>query len=571
MIKRILTGIVLSFVMVMTFAPLTYAFEYEDVPRGSTYFYPVDYLRRNDVFKDTRYFYPDLLISKAEFIKYLVLLNSPGFRSTGYAELPFEDTRNNAWYASYFKEAIDLGILSDRDLKVYPDKKISVIEALELLFHSQSIPIPNVYKGDIPYLDVARNQRAAPLIMRALSFDIIRPQSNEYVGIYRRVNRAEAARMIYKMDLVNLGSSYSNTIFDKPVYDLELEKIISVWELIDATYIERDELDKTAIADETIRTLVDQLGDPYSTYLDKEDNANFTDDLDGQIEGIGAVIGFNEKGELTVISPIKDSPAERAGIKAKDVILKVDGVDVSGMDLMKAVNLIKGPKGTEVTLTIGRDGGTRIIKVVRDVIIIPSLSYETINDGRIMLVTLSQFNSNATDQFQEVVDVINGSNQIKGLIIDVRDNPGGLLDVSINVISHLIKPQSEVVTIEYADFSQTLYNRGAGSLAGFPMVVIINGGSASASEILAGAVQDYDLATIVGEKSFGKGTVQEVNYFIDDSSIKLTVAKWLTPMENDIQENGITPDIFIEDNESTEQDEQLQRAIIEVNKLINAN
>lgn len=568
MFKKLLTFTLAAFTF-FTFAPVGLAHQYLDVPQGSTYFYPVDYLRRNDVFMDTPYFYPDILISKAEFIKYLVLLNSPEFRRTSTADLPFEDTRDNAWYASYFKEAIKLGILDDRDPKAEPDKKLTLIDALTLLFHSQSIPIPNVYKGSIPYTDVARNTQAAPLIMRALSLDIIYPQRSDYVGIYVRVNRAQAARMIYKMDLVTLGSAYSNGLPQVSSYTPELDKIISVWEIIESSYLDRDSIDKATITDLVLKHLVQQLDDPYSVYMDEEENLNFQDSLDGEIEGIGAVIGYSENDEVIIISPIKNTPADRAGLKAKDIIVSVDDQSVAGMSLEDVVGLIKGPRGTTVKLRIKRSGSYQVIIIERALIEIPSVEYELIHGGDIMHMNFSQFNYGASDEFQLALDAINADSRIKGLIIDLRANPGGLLDESLWILGHFVEAQEELVTINYVDYTQVLLSRGPADLSSFPTVVLIDEGSASASEIVAGALQDYNLATIVGETSFGKGTVQEILYFIDNSSLKLTVAEWLTPLRQSIQDGGIEPDVRIADNPATEADEQLQRAIQELSKLMN--
>jgi len=567
MFKKWLTSLI-GLAVFLSFSPTTLAYEYQDVPRDSAYFYPIDYLRRNDVFKDTQNFYPELLISKAEFIKYLVILNSPDFTTSSSADLPFLDTRNNAWYASYFKEAIKLGILDDRERYAEPDKKLSMIDALTLLFHSQSIPIPNVYNGNIPYTDVERNTAAAPLIMRSMELDLVRPQKNNYVGIYQRINRAVAARMIYKLDLATLGTPTSNGLPGVENHGTDLQKLISIWELIEGSYVNKDNLDREALADGAIRGLVDQLDDPYSSYLDEEENKSFFDDIDGQIEGIGAVIGFNKDEKAAIVSPIKDGPADKAGLKAKDLILSVDDQNINGMDLMEIVSLIKGPRGTSVKLKLERENQIKTITIVRDIITVPSSEHETIEGGNIMLVNFYQFNSNAPEQFQEVVDEIGSNPHIMGMIIDLRDNPGGLLDVVVRILGHMVESNSEVVKINYADFSQTLLSRGSGDLIGFPIVVLINGGSASASEILAGALQDYDLATIVGETSFGKGTVQEVNYFEDNSSLKLTVAEWLTPDERHIQENGIEPNVWVTNSESTEEDEQLETAIVELHKLM---
>jgi carboxyl-terminal processing protease len=564
--KLLLTFGILS--IMIGLSPGAWAFEYEDVPRESENFYAVDYLRRNDVFMDTRFFRPDLVISKAEFIKYLVLLNSPDFVITGKTpELPFEDTRNNAWYAPYLEEAIRLGILYDWQKNIYPNKRLTMVEALELVFHSQSIPIPLVFKGNHPYKDLERNPEYTPLVMRALSFDLIRPRTAEYVGIFRQVDRETAARMIYKMELINIGSHFMNSSGSQTSNkDPELQKLISVWELINESYIDLEEVDRAKVVDGTIKELVNQLEDPYSTYLDSSENIAFMDELNGELEGIGAVIGFNEAGDLTIVSPIPGSPAEKAGLKASDVIRKVDGTDMAGKSLTESVTLIKGPKGTEVDLTIERKGENRTITVVRDLIIIPSIEYETIDGGKIMYVKLYQFNEQSTKGFDEVVDIIDGSNEIRGLIIDVRDNPGGLLESAVSILSHLTLPEAELVNIEYTDYSQSVYNNGTGALAGFPMAVLINEGSASASEILAGALQDYDAAAVIGEKSFGKGTVQELNYFQDDSSLKLTVAKWFTPLNNDIQKNSVIPGIQSSDLEGTSTDETLERAISELRR-----
>lgn len=561
-------AVVFAVFALLTVAPGALAFEYKDVPAGTTYFYPVDYLRRNDVFKNTPYFYPNTLITRAEFIKYLVLLNSPDFVPAGSADLPFDDTKNDSWYASYFKEAINLGILDDREKKVMPNSKLSLIDALTLLFHSQSIPIPNVYKGDIPYKDVLKNSQAAPLIMRALSLNIIQPQRNDFVGIYKRVNRAEAARLIYKMDLVTLGSATSNGLPQVSNYSPELEKIIDAWKIIESGYINRDSIDKQALSDAALKSLAEKLDDPYSVYMNEAENSSFVDGLDGQVEGIGAVVGYNDKKETVIISPIKGSPAEAAGLMAKDIILEVDDVSVSGKTLAEVVGLIKGPKGSTVKIKVERGSGNRTYTIVRDIISIPSVTSELIEGGRIMHLNLSQFNVDADKQFETAVQTLQSDPNIKGLIIDLRANPGGLLDVAVSILGHFVKSQEDVVKINYVDFSQVLLSKGKAELAGFPIMVLIDGGSASASEIVAGALQDYKLATLVGETSFGKGTVQEVNYFSDSSSLKLTVARWLTPGGRSIQDGGIEPDITVVDDTQTDADEQLNTAIAELNKLI---
>jgi carboxyl-terminal processing protease len=567
MFKRTFIGL-MGLMIFMSFTPLTAAHEYEDVPRDSVYYYPIDYLRRNDVFQDTKEFHPDLLISKAEFVKYLVTLNSPEFQPQSSAKLPFADTRDNAWYASYFEEAIDLGILDDREENAEPNKKLTVIDALTLLFHSQSIPIPNVYKGNIPYTDVQRNKAVAPLIMRSLQLDLIQPEATDNVGIYQRVTRAQAARMIYKLDLATLGTPTSSGLPGIESYSTELQKLISVWELIESSYYKKQEIDTTALVDNAIHSMVEGLDDPYSSYLDEEENTEFFDNMDGEIEGIGAVLGYNDKEEITIVSPIKDAPADKAGLKAGDVIYSVDDTNIEGMDLTNIVNLIKGEKGTTVELGIRRKGKSSTYTITRDIVSIPSLEYETIEGGKVMLVNFYQFGFQSAEQFDEVVETVKADSRIKGMIVDLRDNPGGLLDAVVRILGHIVKTNEEVVKVNYTGYSQTLLSRGDAELNDFPIVLLINGGSASASEIMAGALQDHELATIVGDRSFGKGTVQEINYFYDNSSLKLTIARWLTPGNQEIQEDGITPDIAIADDENTPEDEQMEEALNQLNKLM---
>jgi len=543
--------------------------EYRDIARDSEDFYPIDYLRRNGVFQDTAYFKPETLVSKAEFIKYLVILNNPEFKPNSEpVKLPYSDTQGNSWYAPYLNEAIRLGILSGKEETIDPYAKLSLIDALTLLFQSQSIPIPKVYKGDIPYTDVQKNQISQALIMRALEFDLMKPERPDYVGIYQRVTRADAARMIYKMDLVNLSSPTKASASESQ--DPQLEKIINAWDLIFNSFINKDEINKDDVADAALHAMAEKLGDPYTTYMDHEENQAFTDNFDGQIEGIGAFIGLNDAKEILVISPIVGSPAELAGVKAGDVIVKVDDTEITpGMDLTKAVSLIKGPKGSTVSLTLRRNSETVVITVVRDVVKVESLTYDVQGNGKVMVIKLTQFNQNAGKQFDEVSDIIAGSSNIKGIIIDVRNNPGGLLDTAVSILGHLIEKGAELLTVQYSYFNYTQYNKGGqGELSDYPIVVLTNKGSASASEILAGAIQDYGFGKIVGETSYGKGTVQEVNYFIDNSSLKITVAKWLTPLNTDINKAGITPDIQVADNPNTETDEQMNRALNEVIKMI---
>ncbi len=560
-IKKILAGLLVSI-----FVFNTGAFAFDDIPQDSEYFYPIHYLRRNDVFPDKPLFRPDLIISKAEFIKYLVLLNNPDFKKDIRIDLPFEDTRDTAWYAPYFQDALRLGILSDRQKKINPYNKLTIFEALELLFHSRSIPIPRRWVGKTPYTDVEKNSHVKALVMRAMELGVVKPERPDYFGIYHRINRAEAARIIYKMDLVDLRTTASSQRQVIQTFEPPLQKIVSIWELINSSYVEQDSLPADKMSDEAIRAMVDSLGDPYTAYMDSEQNSAFSDEFDGEIEGIGAFIGVNDEGRVTIVAPIKNSPAEKAGVRAGDIVMKVDDFDTEGATLYEVVNRIKGPKGTAVKLTVKRSTRTEVIEVTRDVITIEPLEYQVVGRGNIMHIQLLNFNKNAPEKMQEVVDIISNNPKIKGVILDVRDNPGGLLDVAIGVLNFFFPAQTTVARIKYNYFNFAQSTSRDGELKDYPLVVLTNQGSASASEIVAGALKDHGAATVIGETTFGKGTVQEVNYFQDSSSLKLTVAEWLTPHQHSIQDNGIEPDIKVVNDDTG--DDQLNRAIQELNKKI---
>ncbi|MFC1729811.1 S41 family peptidase [candidate division KSB1 bacterium] len=566
MLKSIKRTIILFIVSILIFNAS--AFAYDDVSHRSPYFYAIEYLRRNDVFQDTKLFKPEIIISKAEFIKYLTILNTRDLKKIQKnVYLPYEDTKNTAWYAPYFYQAIQLGILDEDEKKIYPYKKLTIIEALELLFHSRSIPIPKNYVGYIPYKDLEKNKRVQAMVMRAISLGIVEPESGDHFGLYKKVNRAKAAEMIYQMDLVDLRppqSSYN----DIPELDESLQKIIGTWELINANYLHQEDIDQADLSNSAIRAMVEALNDDYSVFMDEDENQILEDEMDGNFEGIGAYIAINEEGEITIIAPIKNSPAFHAGIKSGDIIKKVDNFNVEGVSLYEVVNHIKGPKGTTVKITVERDGKRLVIEVVRDVIDVKSLEYEVKENGSVMYVKLISFSQNAANEFQEVVEIVTQNPEIKGIILDVRDNPGGLLDASIGILNFILPDSYAAVHIQYNFFNFIQNTSGRGELYDYPMVVLTNKGSASASEIVAGALQDHGVATVIGETTFGKGTVQEVNYFLDSSSLKLTVAKWLTPDMHDIQGNGITPDIeVIQPSESTT-DVQLNRAIQELNKMM---
>ncbi|MFA7315339.1 MAG: S41 family peptidase [Candidatus Paceibacterota bacterium] len=293
--------------------------------------------------------------------------------------------------------------------------------------------------------------------------------------------------------------------------------------------------------------LADSLGDPYTVFFSPEENKLFNDEIHGSFGGIGAEIGIKDK-VLTIISPLKDTPASKAGIKAGDKIIRIDKATTNEMTTDKAISLIRGAKGTPVSLVVLRPGekNTREFTIIRDDIFIPTIETET-KPGKIFVIKFYSFSENSAELFRTALNDFRELESDK-LIIDMRGNPGGYLDSSIQIASWFIDAGKVIVTEDFGEKRKPQVFRSYGPRLfneNLKLVVLIDGGSASASEILAGALQEHNIATLVGEKTFGKGSVQELIPVTDTTSLKVTVARWLTPNGKSLSTEGLTPDVKV--------------------------
>jgi len=330
------------------------------------------------------------------------------------------------------------------------------------------------------------------------------------------------------------------------------------WRLVEDKYVGRQDLDPQKMLYGAIAGMVRGVGDPYTVFMDPEENQQFMEGMIGEFEGIGAELGMRDN-ILTVIAPLEGTPAQKAGLKPGDKIVKINDKLTTDLSVDEAVVLIRGPKDTEVSLTVMRDEwpDAREIKIIRGTIKIPVIDFKIVDN--IAQIRLYEFNQNSADEFAKVAQKIisQRDNKIKGIVLDMRNNPGGYLDLSVNIAGWFL-PAGRMVAIEdYGNGKKDQYRSpGPGSLKNIPLVVLINQGSASAAEILAGALRDNRQILLVGEKSFGKGSVQQLQDLLGGSSLKVTVAKWLTPSGKSIQDQGLEPDIKVE---MTEQDAQAGR------------
>jgi carboxyl-terminal processing protease len=344
--------------------------------------------------------------------------------------------------------------------------------------------------------------------------------------------------------------------------DVDFTMFWDVWKLAKSQYVDQPVSDKDLFYG-ALDGMVFGLKDRYSTFFDPESAQAFNDELDGTFFGIGAQIGLDKDGFVTVIAPLPGTPAERAGILAEDHILAIDGVDTTGMSVDEAVKKIRGEKGTPVKLLMLAKGAKtpKTVEIIRDEISVKSVTWKVRDDG-VAVITVTIFNEDTTKLFGDAVADIMQKNA-KGLIVDLRNDPGGLLDAAINLAGYWMDGKTAVME-EVRGKRSELVARGSNRLSKMPTIVLVNGGSASASEILSGALQDYHFATLVGEKTFGKGSVQEYHDLPDGSAVKITVARWLTPLGRSIDKEGITPDSVVPltlDDIHADRDPQLQKAV----------
>ncbi|HEX9897398.1 MAG TPA: S41 family peptidase [Dehalococcoidales bacterium] len=326
--------------------------------------------------------------------------------------------------------------------------------------------------------------------------------------------------------------------------ELNLKLLEEAYQEILQNYVEPDKIDVQKLNEGMLKGLVQGLNDPYSTYYTKEQCNTFTSSLSGQFEGIGAYVG-SENGQVTVIAPIPGTPAAKAGIKAGDIILEIDGKTTTGMSVNEAVLLIRGPKGTPVTITVLHVDETKPItlEIIRAEIQIPSVNLEMIGDYA--HITITNFTERTDNELVPILKMVS-DNKVKGIVLDLRSNPGGYLSTVIQVASHFLN-KGVIVSVAYPDSSTD--TNSVNPLAyktDLPMVVLVDQYSASASEILAGALQDYKRALIAGEKTYGKGSVNQLLELSDGSGIYITIARWMTPNGNLIEGNGIQPDTEID-------------------------
>ncbi len=334
------------------------------------------------------------------------------------------------------------------------------------------------------------------------------------------------------------------------------------------SYVHQDfykpNIDQDALMKGTISGMVSALGDPHTAYVDPKSARLSQSDLSGQFEGIGATVEMRE-GRLVIVAPIKDSPADLAGLRPEDVVLEVDGQVIQNMDVMEAIALIRGPKGTKVTLKIQRARQPAFdVEIIRDTIRTPFVESRMIEGTKIAYVRLNDFGATASDELEAAIQALM-IEKPTGLVFDLRQDPGGYLNAAVDVTSQFLKGGQTVLIERHKDGSSREFKAKPGGLATeIPMVLLIDKGSASASEIVAGALRDHKRATLIGVTTYGKGSVQNVHTLSDQSELRVTIAHFFSPKNLEIDGVGVAPDIEVkvtEEDIGADRDPQLDKAV----------
>ena len=375
---------------------------------------------------------------------------------------------------------------------------------------------------------------------------------------------ASAVMMAVACATFSVGDSEQESVAELPP---EFSKLAEVWDLLQREHIDAGGIDPRIAAEGAIRGMMDSIDDPHAAYLDSDQYSMMRQDIRGYFEGIGAEVGVRN-GLITIIAPIPDTPAEEAGVLPGDVILEIDGERTDGLELFEVINLIRGQQGTTVRLLVRRDrsGETDELEIVRGVIPLESVRL-TMLVGRIGHLRVTSFSGTSKEELERALERFQRSKGL-GLVVDIRNNPGGLVSSVVEVTSQFIGEGLVLYQLD-GHGSRRDWNAEPGGIAlDVPMVVLMNNGSASASEVFAGAIMHHQRAPTIGVTSYGKGSVNNLWPLTDGSAVNFTIARWYTPGGELIEGEGVTPDIVLEASQDDSEDLQLDLAIEELTELI---
>jgi C-terminal peptidase prc len=536
---------------------------YQDVEPDHLNYEAINVLYSLEKLPNDTHFYPNETLTKAELYKILITFTQ--IPLTEEINLDFTDIEENSDYNKYIQTAVDHNFLQIHSNWFGAKKNVTTQKAIEQIFSALGVGTTTLFNtADFPIQNLEPNSPLAPIALKSYQLGLL--QDNTFNPL-AQLSKGEFAEMLYRIDEQQSYSPYtyqdhtpnksSNLESNDTYYVLE-----DVYDSLQYEYYYQEETDDSELIYGAIEGMISKLDDPYTSFQEPTEAGQFLDSLTGEFEGIGIVIEVIDN-NITIITPLKNSPAEEAGLKANDVITAVDNEDVDPNDLNNVANRIRGAAGTTVEIQVTRSGKSKSFTVKRGFIMIKSVNHEVVrvNGKNIANIQIVNFGDNTYKELLETLEELE-EEAIQGYILDVRNNPGGYVDVAVSIIGLLSDESETAVEISHNSGSKESYfTNGKGSLTGKPLAILVNEGSASASEILAGFIQDNEIGIVIGENTFGKGSVQRLTEYMDGSLFKYTIAKWITPKGQDISEAGITPDIIVEQNSDSETDYQLQKAL----------
>ncbi|OGJ49190.1 hypothetical protein A2229_02720 [Candidatus Peregrinibacteria bacterium RIFOXYA2_FULL_33_7] len=518
----------------------------------------------------------DKEITKKEFIKMILsALNYIPKEKKIISEC--SELEDNNVFAPYLNEAINLNaLIPDQEKNCNSGNTLTKLNAMQIIFQIAGIPTPKFFNIEKKPQDFNINSAYAPIIAKALDINLLQTDENNRINATQKIKYIDAIELTYKTLLyvdpdVIYEIDFSD--FDEEILEKEntseipnINTLIQVLESVSKNYYfqEKDKINKNDLVYRTIEALTMTLSDPYTIFQTPE-SEELQYLLEDHFVGIGVQITMDANNNLELLSVFRNSPADLSGLKAKDQIIKINGQNIKEKTLDQVSALLKGEISTEVLLTIFRPDKNKNMdfKLIRAEVNIEQISYRMLTSD-IGLIEFTIFSEDSDEEFTNAIDNLKKLGMTK-LVIDLRDNPGGYLESTINILNNFVKNGQPITYFKLLNHTVAQYANGNADLNKTPLVVLVNEGSASASEVFAAAIQDYKIGLILGTKTFGKGTVQTLEIYEDDSILKMTVAEWLRPNFGSINKVGITPDTVLENPINL--DEQMKTAIEYLEKI----
>lgn len=519
---------------------------YSDVLTDSPYYKAISYLELQGGTDYGSEFRPDGKINKAELFK--ILFKVFGEEAKNGSKSKFADVNPKAWYAPYAELASKYDLLEKNAHTFNASSSVSKVDAMNYLYKTYGVSAPRLTKdkGVDLFRDISRDHPYYSFIKKAVDLGIINRNPQKNFNPYKYITRGEFADMLFEFDQWYTNESGSKSQLISGVRKSDI--FADIWKRVLNNFYLKDgeKIDEEALYQAAVKGMMESLNDPYSTFIAGNSSQELISTLSGNFEGIGAYLLQDEiTRKLYITDFVSGSNAIEVGILVGDEIEEVNDIPVATLSYAEAVNNIKGPAGTRVKLKIRRGTQSYTFDVERRALDL-KLQKGEILDKNLWYIDINLFNDTSfIDVTQIMTELAATIPQPKAIIIDLRSNAGGYLNAAISIAGHFLKNSSPVVQLDYGIFVEKILNSGKGEYNGIPIYVLVDQYTASASEILAAALRDGDGAVLIGTKTFGKGTAQELTQYWDGSILKLTIAQWLTPNGDPIQGKGLEPDISI--------------------------